>query len=303
MKKSPKKSIFIIFSIFEVFWKSSQILQEECGKMRIHLEETVELSDFLKRKNVILSDHLKLLQMKYEEQLNMTSELEEFSKGMKILQEKFPSFTLEKLMNRYELLEETSLNLTKKLGEYEDDVKKMENERSKERQQTQEKMFYLIENEKKKEKEIQDFQIRLNIQKFDKQDALEYKEKYFLICNRIISLFNKWNNNIRVYYNSKEQKDDENMVLDDPLNLIDILDKMVQISTPESLQAYLRKIIISANKLQRKHFKKFVNERFNPEKLFERIDKKMDQLQKAKTIFESSKNKIFEKNMEKIFLD
>ena len=82
----------------------SQVLKEDALKMKLHLEETVELSDFLKRKNVLLIDQLKALQLKYEEQLNMTSELVQFEKSLKLLNDKFPNFTLEKLMNRYEFL-------------------------------------------------------------------------------------------------------------------------------------------------------------------------------------------------------
>lgn len=269
--------------------------------MKISLEETVELSDFLKRKNVLLTEQLQNIQLKYEEQLNKTSELELFGKGLRVLHEKFPGFTLEKLMNRYAILEETALGVTKKLSEIEDENKKLENEKVKEKQRNQDKMLFLIENEKKKEKELQEFQIRLNNQKFDKEDALVYKEKYFLVCNRVIALFNTWNNKIRVFYNAKDIEEDHNMVLDDPINVLDVLDKMVRISTPESLQSYLRKIIIAANKLQRKHFKKFVNERFDPEKLFERIDKRMEILQKNRG--ETGRSKTQERKMERIFLE
>ena len=282
----------------------SQTLMESTTKMKLQVEETVELSDFLKRKNVLLVEQLKNLQMKYEQQLNMNSELEHFQKGMKTLNEKYPQFTLEKLMNRYEILEETSLDLSRKISELEDDKQKFENEKMKQINEYQDKLLAVADTEKKREKELQEFQIRLNNQKFDKEEAQNYKEKYFVIFKRIIALFNSWNNKIRVYYSVKENlPESENVILEDPLHVLDVLDKMVRISTPEGLQDYLRKIIISANKLQRNHFKQFINERFDPEKLYERIDKKMEVLAKRK-ISEGGKTKIStERNREKMFLE
>ena len=277
---------------------------ESTIKMKLQVEETVELSDFLKRKNVLIVEQLQNLQMKYEQQLNMNSELEQFQKGMKMLNEKYPQFTLEKLMNRYAILEETSLDLSRKISELEDDLKKIENDRIKQINEFQDKIMTFADVEKKREKELQEFQIRLNNQKFDKEEAQNYKEKYFIIFKRIAALFNSWNNKIRVYYTVKEDlPESENVILEDPLHVLDVLDKMVRISTPENLQQYLRKIIISANKLQRNHFKQFVNERFDPEKLYERIDKKMEGLEKKK-ISENGKMKIVsEKYKEKIFLE
>ena len=114
---------------------------ESTIKMKLQVEETVELSDFLKRKNVLIVEQLQNLQMKYEQQLNMNSELEQFQKGMKMLNEKYPQFTLEKLMNRYAILEETSLDLSRKISELEDDLKKIENDRIKQINEFQDKIM------------------------------------------------------------------------------------------------------------------------------------------------------------------
>ena len=100
--------------------------------MSLHLSETVELSDFLRRKNSLLTDELNSVQLKYEQQLDMNSSLEQFQSGMRLLTEKFPSFSLEKLMNRYEILEETSLSLTKKFAELEEEKRKTEDDKHRE---------------------------------------------------------------------------------------------------------------------------------------------------------------------------
>ncbi len=242
--------------------------------MSLQFSETVELSDFLRRKNSLLTEELKNVQLKYEQQLSMNSTLEQFQSGMRLLSEKFPLFSLEKLMNRYEILEETSLNLTKKLAELEEEKRKTDADKHREIAAFQDQFMMISDNEKHREKELQEARNRLNNQKFDKDEALAYKEKYLLVFKRIIALFNKWSSKIKVYYNTDKNKE-ENVILDDPMNILDVLEKMVLISTPESLQNYLRKIIVAANKLQRNHFKSFVNERFDPEKIFERIEKKL----------------------------
>lgn len=56
------------------------------------------------------------------------------------------------------------------------------------------------------------------------------------------------------------------------------MDKMIQISTPEKMQEYLRKIIVSANMLQRKYLPEHVNEKFDPDKIYERILKLVNKL-------------------------
>ena len=204
-------------------------------------------------------------------------------------------------------MEETSLNLTRKLSELDDDKKHSDIDKQHQIAEYQDKFLFLAENDKRREKEFLERQNRINNQKIDKDEAFHYKEKYFLVFKRLIALFNKWNTKIKVYYNTNPDIDDENVILEDPLNVIDVLEKMVQISTPENLQAYLRKIIVAANKLQRNHFRNFVNERFDPEKIYDRIDKRLTKLMKERTKREDEKGKVGEKErmreMEKLFLE
>jgi len=56
--------------------------------------------------------------------------------------------------------------------------------------------------------------------------------------------------------------------VDDPEDLLEIISKTLKISTPEGYFRYLRKIIISANQLQRKFFPESVNSKFEPEEVY-----------------------------------
>ena len=114
------------------------------------------------------------------------------------------------------------------------------------------------------------------------QEANRYRDNYFLLFKHIIALFTEWNDEIRIYFNPdlKQKISEPQATLDDPIEILNLLKKMVRISTPESLQKYLRRIIVSANQLQRDFFPGAANEKFDPDKIYERVYKMMKKLVK-----------------------
>lgn len=62
---------------------------------------------------------------------------------------------------------------------------------------------------------------------------------------------------------------------------------MVNISTQEKIQKYLRRIICSAYLLQRKYFPEYSTEKFEPEKLYDRAVKCLDSMQNTITRLQS----------------
>lgn len=252
--------------------------------MKLNLDETIEISEFLKRKNVVLNEKLNDQKEKFEEQLKANFELEQFQKWLNLLKEKFPNYSLEKLINKHELLEQTLTELVKKVAELEETTKKTENEKNNEINIFKNKFVTIQEKEKKREKEVIDLQNQLNFQGKDSNEIHNYKDRFFLIFKKLVNLYNKWNKKIKVYNGL-------DINFNDPCEIIDFLDKFIQISTPDNIQKYLRKIIVSANSLQREHFKKFINERFDPDKIYERINKKINYLKnKAKLEITSKDN-------------
>lgn len=55
--------------------------------------------------------------------------LSKFESAMKLVSEKFPNFTIEKLIDKLEYLEKAGMDFTKKLGELEDDKLTIEREK------------------------------------------------------------------------------------------------------------------------------------------------------------------------------
>jgi hypothetical protein len=82
---------------------------------------------------------------------------------------------------------------------------------------------------------------------------------------------------IDVYY--KPNGDAPQANIDNPEEMLQIMKKMVNISSQEKIQKYVRRIICSAYLLQRKYFPEYITEKFEPEKIYERAVKCLDSMQ------------------------
>lgn len=79
------------------------------------------------------------------------------------------------------------------------------------------------------------------------KDSEEYKNNYIQLTNRIINIFNHWNCS-NVYPLGKKDNGPKAHIKD-PMEILNLMEKNIQISTPDKIQSYLRKIIVSANLL------------------------------------------------------
>lgn len=246
---------------------------DENKKVKLNLEEFRESNECLKRKNALLKENFTNLKVNLENQMKMNTELEDLQQNLKLLKEKFPSVTLDKLIQKYELLEKTLTELLRKVGELEADKIQLTKDKNEEASNFKEKYQVVQETEKKREKEFQKIKSQLNMQNMDLQDS--FKEKYFSLFKKIISLYNKWKKELKIF---RELELNPN----DPEEIIDYIDKGIQISSNERLHNYLRKIIASANHLQRQHFPENLNEKFDPEKFYERVNRKLSLMKSDK---------------------
>jgi hypothetical protein len=103
-----------------------------------------------------------------------------------------------------------------------------------------------------------------------------YKDQYFKIFKRIIEIYSDWIQHINVFdgKNKLEIKAD----LNDPYQILDMMARLAQMSTPQGLQDYIKKIIVSANQLLRRYFPGAANEKFDPDKVYEKLHKYIDKL-------------------------
>jgi hypothetical protein len=104
-----------------------------------------------------------------------------------------------------------------------------------------------------------------------------YEKEYLLLTNRLVDLYHAWTDKIGVFNKMNEVKED----LGEPLKLIHYLEKQLNFATNDKLAEYIRRIIVSANHLQRRYFPESVNEKYEPDKVYERIIKFILDLENA----------------------
>lgn len=252
-------------------------LKQERAFIEIQLE-----NDHLLRKNQLLTTELNELKAKMETLTESYSKLSKFESSYQLVMEKFPNQSLEKLLDKLEYLEKAGMDFTRKIGELEDEKIIIDREKQALTQKYEEKYIEMNKRESEAERKMQLAKDRLGEKSELMQEANKYKENYFLLFKNIIALFTEWNDEIRIYFNPdpKQKAVEPQAALEDPIEILNLLKKMVRISTPEGLQKYLRKIIVSANQLQRDFFPGATNEKFDPDKIYERMYKKMKNLQK-----------------------
>ena len=138
------------------------------------------------------------------------------------------------------------------------------------------KDFVIKDEEIKRIKIAKEFREKLDAKEHELSEQNHYRDQYHRLNNQVIDLYNQWRQGIEVY--DGKNKLDIKPDLTDPCAIVDVLKKMVKITTSKDLQKYLKKIIVSANLLLRKYFPEHVNERFDADKIYERIHKHIDYL-------------------------
>lgn len=230
------------------------------------------------RRNQILSQNLKELRDTNEKLLQETQKLETFKKSYYFFTEKFPNYSIEKFIDKFLYLEESCLSFTKRICDLEDDNRAIDQEKLNIEKKIEQIHYKMDMKEFESERLLYKFQQENeNAEKLLK-DNDKYKESYLELFKRILNIFSKWTDKVKIFYDSKNPLPPQANV-DDPVEMLDILDKIITISTPERLQLYLRKIIVITNVLQRKFFQENVNEKFDPDKIYNRIIQKIDKME------------------------
>ena len=250
-------------------------LKQERTLIEIQLE-----NDHLVRKNQLLTGELNELKAKMETLTQNYEKLSKFQTSYDLVMEKFPNQSLEKLLDKLEYLEKTGMEATRKIGELEDEKLTIEREKQALKHNYDQKYMEMNKREAEAERNMQIVKDQMGNKAELMHEASRYRDNYFLLFKNIVSLFTDWNNEIRIYFNPdpKQPTSEPQAALDDPIEILNLLKKMVRISTPESLQRYLRKIIVSANQLQREFFPGAVNEKFDPEKIYDRVWRMMKKM-------------------------
>jgi len=263
--------------------------------MKLH--EANCLVESLKMKFKLLEQQYSILSKEHQETGNKMLELEKFeeiyNKFHKKMMETIPDGNLEKFFQKFEYLENVCLDLTKRKLELEDDQMSLEKDKQKIKNKYDNIISDLNNQSKEKEKFIKSLQDAQTAKNLEFDENFSYKNQYMNLFKRIMQLYTKWSENLSVFSSNS------NRIINTPEEILDVLDKMISISTPQSAQAYIRKVMASALRILRKFAPEKCNEIFDPERIYEDtsqyIDKLVNEIKKNKNEVISLKQKMSDK--------
>lgn len=262
---------FLIILLF------SEGLGRSAKETEIRVNELEKENQSLHQKNQFVIAKYQELKGKYDDLVVVNCKLQKFEPSFNKLQEKLPNYSVEKLIDKFEYLETLNLDFVRKIGEFEDEKVQAENELKRQREGFYNEIHDISKKNYENERYIESLRNQMQTQESELQVKDNFKASYFTLFKKILHIFNLYAGEIPVYFNQKDQEEPK-ANMEDPLEMLEILEKLIAISSKEKMTGYLRKIIINANSLQRKFFPDKVNERFNPERIYERITTYIEQL-------------------------
>ena len=205
--------------------------------------------------------------------------LKNFKNDIEIFNKKFPEISLNSVLNKYEFVQNFALELQDKITMKEIEIGSL-NQANKEIKNCYEnEKIYNKKNriERENELQIQNLQNAFDEKNSEIMEFEKFKKDYFELSAKIISLFSEWSKKNNIYNKKKEYQDTQINKLNNPLEILDLMYKLIEISTPESSKKYIRKIIVSANLIKRKFFPEMTQE-FDPDKFYYVVFEKMKKL-------------------------
>lgn len=228
---------------------------------------------------------------KYDNLYTHYMELKKFEPAYNKLKENFQENSVDKLIDKLKYLEEVNMNLVKKQSDFEDFIRILEHNKKKDIDDQQNKLIDLNNLNLKNEKMVESLRLQLQNQNNDFLSVDSYKKEYTILFNKLIEVFTDLAKTNNLFFDPKDNFEPK-AYLNDPLEVLDLIKKMVNLSTDKKLHDYVRKIIVHANVLQRKFFPENVNEKFEPEKIYERITQFINQLKGEILKFKTENNNI-----------
>jgi len=258
-------------------------LQISLEQTKIELEELKMENEKLIRRNQILAQKITELSNKNEQLLQDIQKLENFKKSFNFFTEKFPNYSIEKFIDKFNYLENSCMIFSKRICDLEDDNRLIDQEKGNVEKKIEEIHYQMDVKEMEKDKMLYKYQKENENSEQLVKESEKYKVFYLDLFNKILNIFSKWTDKIKIFYDSKNHNPPQANI-ENPIEMLNILDKIITISTPERLQMYLRKIIVITNILQRKFFQENFNEKFDPDKIYARIINKFDKMENEKLV-------------------
>lgn len=231
----------------------------------------------LQQQNQNVLKNQKEMKCKFDNLYNQYNELKKFEPAYNKLKENFQENSVDKLIDKLKYLEEVNMNLVKKQSDFEDLIRILEQNKKKEIEDLQNKLIDFKNLNIKNEKNVESLRLQLQNQNTDFISFDNYKKEYTILFNKLIETFTELTKTNNLFFDPKDNFEPK-AYLNDPIEVLDLIQKMGNLSTDKKLHDYVRKIIVHANVLQRKFFPENVNEKFDPDKIYERITQFINQL-------------------------
>ena len=225
------------------------------------------------RKNQIIVRELDEMREKQDALVRNIQRLEKFIPIFNSLREKFPEENIQDILTQYDKIEAYCLTGLKRIDDLEEEKKILQEERISAIKDLQTKKYELRDTEVERNKSVILFRSELDHKNglIDKQK--QFKDEYNSLFNKIVQLYAKWKDKMKIFVNGEVKSD-----LKDPLEIIDIIGKMMDISTPEEYQERYRKVIVSANQLLKKCIPGENKDRFDPDIIYDKVSKFIESL-------------------------
>jgi hypothetical protein len=248
-------------------------LKEENKASLTKIEDLVAENLVINRKNQLLTNEMENLKSKLDVLMKNVSCIEHFVPAYNLLRENFPNQEANGILSSYNTLENYLIGHTKRIEDLEEERNVLKEDVNKAKKDIQTKKYELRDAEVEKNKLILNFRGEMNYKDALLEDTNRIQEDYKTLFNKVIDLYGRFQDKMKVYITGEVRSD-----LKDPVEILDVIGRMINISSQLDLQEYLKKIMVSANVLQRKHFPEHCNDKFDVDKIYERINKYIESL-------------------------
>lgn len=241
-------------------------------------EDLASENGVLLRKCQLLTQELMKLREEDESLRKKFSVLETFRPAYNLLCSKFPNEDVRAIIAKFDRLAEYVIEYTRNIGNLEGEITQLKIDNEKLKDVLSKKEDVIRNEEIQRNKIITTYRNEVDSRDLILNENANFKDMYFKLFNRVLTMYLDWTSTITIF--DGKNKMDIKPDLSDPFNLIDIMSKIIRVSTNDSAQKYLTKIIVSANQLVRRYFPFAINEKFDPDKIYERTHKYIDKLQR-----------------------
>lgn len=195
-------------------------------------------------------------------------QLEFFKPIYDAVKARFPEDDFRSIIRKYDQLQEHNYQNVKRIAQMEEEMALLKREERKQEDILKQKEAKIKSEQDERNKIITVYRSEIAGMESEIVTRRNYEKDYIELTNKILEIFSDWSSKLRVYF-SFEKMPEINAKCRDPLEILDIMGRMVKIATPATMQRYLRSIIVSANQLRRKHFPQAVNTKYDPDKIYE----------------------------------